>query len=60
VLLTAATALCLLTLTGFLGAKGDSPKEKRENIYQGNQVVATGSLGELLLQNSKATWTSEP
>lgn len=32
VLLTAATALCLLTLTGFLGAKGDSPKEKRENI----------------------------
>lgn len=31
-LVTAATALCLLTLTGFLGAKGDNPNEKRENI----------------------------
>lgn len=31
-LLMTATALSLLTLTGFLGAKGDSPKEKRENI----------------------------
>ena len=46
-LLTAATALSLLTLTGFLGAKGDSPKEKCENIYEGNQVVAAGSLVEL-------------
>ena len=32
VLLTAAAVLSLLSLTGFLGAKGDNPKEKRENI----------------------------
>jgi hypothetical protein len=47
VLLTAATVVSLLTLTGFLGAKRDSPKETRENICEGNQVAATGSLVEL-------------
>ena len=42
-LMAACAVICLFTLTGFLGAKGDSPEEKRANI----QHMTTQTLADL-------------
>ena len=42
-LVAASAVICMFTLTGFLGAKGDSPKEKRANI----QDMAQKTLADL-------------